>query len=121
MNPLEQGLNIEPAFPQSFPARGTAAAPSQVAATAGDGIPTLLCRQGGGGYLGHQRHDLHQVGRQDLFPVDAAPALNCRVYRTPGGRVSPLPDAADLAARLREALARPWDLPGWVDPRKEIS
>jgi peroxiredoxin len=62
-----------------------------------------------------------QVGRQDLFPIDAAPALNCRVYRTSGGRVSPLPDAADLAARLREALARPWDLPGWVDPRKETS
>ena len=62
-----------------------------------------------------------QVGRRDLFPADAAPALTCRVYRPPGGRVSPLPDAADLAARLREALARPWDLPGWVDPRKETS
>jgi len=62
-----------------------------------------------------------QVGRRDLFPVDATPALNCRVYRTPDGRVSPLPDGADLAARLREALARPWDLPGWVDPRKEKS
>jgi peroxiredoxin len=60
-----------------------------------------------------------QVGRRDLFPVAAAPALNCRVYQTPDGRFSPLPDAADLAARLREALARPWDLPGWVDPRKE--
>jgi peroxiredoxin len=60
-----------------------------------------------------------QVGRRDLFPVEAAPALNCRVYRTADGRFSPLPDAADLAARLREALARPWDLPGWVDPRKE--
>jgi hypothetical protein len=62
-----------------------------------------------------------QVGRRDLFPHDAAPALNCRVYRTPDGRLSPLPDAADLAARLREALARPWDLPGWADPRKETS
>jgi peroxiredoxin len=60
-----------------------------------------------------------QVGRRDLFPVATAPALNCRVYRTPDGRVSPLPDRAELAARLREALARPWDLPGWVDPRKE--
>jgi peroxiredoxin len=60
-----------------------------------------------------------QVGRRDLFPIDAAPALTCRVYRTPDGRVSPLPDAIDLAARLREALARPWDLPGWADARKE--
>lgn len=60
-----------------------------------------------------------QVGRRDLFPVDAAPALNCRVYHGPGVRVSPLPDRAELAARLRDSLARPWDLPGWVDPRKE--
>ena len=60
-----------------------------------------------------------QVGRRDLFPVAAAPALNCRIYRTADGRVSPLPDPGELAARLRAALARPWDLPGWVDPRKE--
>jgi peroxiredoxin len=60
-----------------------------------------------------------QVGRRDLFPVDAAPGLNCRIYHTPDGRVSPLPTRAQLAARLREALARPWDLPVWADPRKE--
>jgi len=62
-----------------------------------------------------------QVGRRDLFPADAVPALNCRVYRTADGRGSPLPDRGELASRLREALARPWDLPGWVDPRKETS
>lgn len=66
MNPFEQGLDIEPAFPQGFPARGTAAAPSQVASTAGNGVPTLWCGQCGGGYLGQYCHDLHQVGRQDL-------------------------------------------------------
>lgn len=58
------------------------------------------------------------VGRRDLFPSDTAPALTCRVYARADGRVSPLPDAAELADRLRDALARPWDLPGWVDPRK---
>ncbi len=62
-----------------------------------------------------------QVGRRDLFPVDAAPALTCRIYRSPDGRVSPLPDPAEFTARLREALARPWDLPGWVDPRKHAT
>lgn len=60
-----------------------------------------------------------QVGRRDLFPADAAPALSCRVYQGPDGLISPLPDRAALAARLRDVLARPWDLPGWVDPRKE--
>lgn len=62
-----------------------------------------------------------QVGRRDLFPGGTAPGLNCRIYHGPGGRISPLPDRADLAGRLREALARPWDLPGWVSFRKETS
>ena len=59
-----------------------------------------------------------QVGGRDLFPIDAAPALGCRVYDT-GGRLGPLPAAADLETRLREVLARPWDLPGWTDFRKQ--
>jgi peroxiredoxin len=67
--------------------------------------------------LGFAGSPTFQVGRRDLFPVDAAPALTCRIYPRSDGRTSPLPDAPDLAARLREALARPWDLPGWVDPR----
>jgi peroxiredoxin len=58
------------------------------------------------------------VGGQDLFPSDAGPALTCRVYQLADGRISPLPEGEALAARLREALARPWDLPGWVDFRK---
>jgi peroxiredoxin len=61
------------------------------------------------------------VGRHDLFPTDASPALNCRIYHRADGRSAPLPDATDLADRLRAALARPWDLPGWVDPRKPAS
>ncbi|WP_328475302.1 thioredoxin family protein [Actinoplanes sp. NBC_00393] len=59
------------------------------------------------------------VGGADLYADDSPPALGCRVYTRPDGRFSPLPDRDDLAARLREALARPWDLPHWVDHRKE--
>jgi hypothetical protein len=67
--------------------------------------------------LGFVGSPTFSVGRRDLFPTDAPAALTCRVYERPDGRVAPLPDADDLAARLRQALARPWDLPGWVDPR----
>jgi peroxiredoxin len=59
-----------------------------------------------------------QVGGFDLFPADSAPALGCRVYRRADGRVSPLPSADQLRERLRDALARPWDLPGWIDFRR---
>jgi hypothetical protein len=58
-----------------------------------------------------------QVGGRDLFPSEADPALGCRIYARPGGRFGPLPDSDDLQMRLREALARPWDLPGWTDFR----
>jgi peroxiredoxin len=68
--------------------------------------------------LGFPGSPTFHIGRRDLFPVNAPAALTCRVYTLPDGRISPLPDAGDLAARLREALARPWDLPHWVDPRQ---
>jgi hypothetical protein len=68
--------------------------------------------------LGFPGSPTFQVGRRDLFPTDAPAALTCRVYRRDDGRISPLPDAADLAGRLRTTLARPWDLPHWVDTRK---
>jgi peroxiredoxin len=67
--------------------------------------------------LGFPGSPTFQVGRVDLFPAATPPTLACRVYIRPDGRSSPLPDRDDLAARLREALARPWDLPHWVDPR----
>jgi protein-disulfide isomerase len=57
------------------------------------------------------------VGGRDLFASDAQPALTCRLYSS-DGRIGPLPSQADLADRLRTALARPWDLPGWTDPRR---
>lgn len=71
--------------------------------------------------LGFPGSPTFSVGRRDLFPSEAPSALTCRVYPRPDGRSSALPDTADLAARLRAALARPWDLPGWVDPRKPTS
>ena len=69
--------------------------------------------------LGFPGSPTFQVGGRDLFPVEAPPALTCRVYQRPDGRSSPLPNADDLAAGLREALARPWDLPHWVDFRTQ--
>jgi len=59
-----------------------------------------------------------QVGGADLFPSEAPPALGCRVYRTADGRPAALPEREQLAEAVRSQLARPWDLPGWVDPRR---
>ena len=67
--------------------------------------------------LGFPGSPTFAVGGRDLFPTEAPPALTCRVYARADGRSSPLPDAGDLAARLREVLARPWELPHWVDFR----
>ena len=67
--------------------------------------------------LGFPGSPTFQVGGRDLFPADAPPALTCRVYQRADGRSAPLPDGAALADRLRDVLARPWELPGWVDFR----
>jgi hypothetical protein len=69
--------------------------------------------------LGFPGSPTFSVGGRDLFPSAAPPALTCRVYEREDGRISPLPEPAELAARLRQALARPWELPGWVDFRKQ--
>ena len=71
--------------------------------------------------LGFPGSPTFQVGGRDLFPTDAPPALTCRVYQRSDGRIGPLPDAADLTARLQAVLARPWELPGWVDFRTRAS
>jgi peroxiredoxin len=68
--------------------------------------------------LGFPGSPTFQVGGRDLFPTDAPAALTCRVYTRADGRSGPLPDASDLADRLQGVLARPWELPGWVDFRK---
>jgi peroxiredoxin len=56
-----------------------------------------------------------QVGGRDLFASEAPAALTCRVYERADGRIAPLPDREELSERLKDALARPWDLPGWTD------
>jgi hypothetical protein len=62
------------------------------------------------------------IGGADLFPVEGAtPALTCRTYRRGDGRVSPLPTADDLEARMRAALVRPWELPGWTEFRRDAA
>lgn len=47
----------------------------------------------------------HVDGR-DIFPPasEDTPALTCRIYQTPAGRIAPLPDQADLTDRLRALL-----------------
>jgi len=63
-----------------------------------------------------------QAGGADLFvDPEAIPSLACRVYTLDDGRVSPLPSQAQLEDRLRDALVRPWELPGWVDFRKQTA
>jgi hypothetical protein len=47
--------------------------------------------------------------------------MGCRIYSLEDGRVSPLPSPAQLEARLRDALVRPWELPGWVDFRQQTA
>src|SRR5919202_6406475 len=44
-------------------------------------------------------------GRDVVEPGDGEPlTLTCRVYRTPDGRFSPLPDPDDVRAALRAAV-----------------
>jgi hypothetical protein len=71
--------------------------------------------------LGFPGSPTFRVGGRDLFPTDAPAVLTCRVYPRADGRSGPLPDAADLTPRLQSVLARPWELPGWVDFRKRAS
>lgn len=60
------------------------------------------------------------IGGADLFAdPDAPTALTCRTYRLDDGRFSPLPSIEELEKRMRVALVRPWELPGWVDFRKQ--
>src|SRR6266699_1158536 len=42
MDAFEQGLDVEPSAPQRFPARWPVPFASQIAAKAGNGVPTLL-------------------------------------------------------------------------------
>ena len=44
-------------------------------------------------------------GRDVVDPGDDRAALTCRVYRLGDGRISPLPDRADVCAALDQAMA----------------
>ena len=67
--------------------------------------------------LGFPGSPTFHVGGRDLFPTEAPAGLTCRIYQRADGRSGPLPDGDALAERLRDVLARPWELPGWVDFR----
>jgi hypothetical protein len=67
--------------------------------------------------LGFPGSPTFSVGGRDLFPSESPAGLTCRIYQRADGRSGPLPDGDALAERLRDVLARPWELPGWVDFR----
>ena len=67
MNAFQQGLDVEPAQPQGFPARWPVPFAPQIAPLAGNGVPTLLGGQLGGRYMGQMGYHLHQVGWQHLL------------------------------------------------------
>jgi hypothetical protein len=62
-----------------------------------------------------------RIGGRDLYPTDAQHALTCRIYDNAAGGKGPLPETAALALRVRAATMRPWELPGWIDPRSSSS
>src|SRR5260221_8854649 len=66
MDPFEQSLQVEPAFPQGFPAGWAVPFASQIAAIARNRVPTLLGGQLGGWHLSQGGYDLHEVRRQHL-------------------------------------------------------
>src|SRR3954447_5404866 len=46
-----------------------------------------------------------RIDGRDVQPTDGEPAgLTCRIYRLRDGRISPLPDRADLHDRLAQAI-----------------
>jgi hypothetical protein len=53
-----------------------------------------------------------RVGGRDVQdPGEEPPALTCRIFRRRDGRVSPVPDPADLRDALRAAHGRPTEEP----------
>ena len=69
--------------------------------------------------LGFPGSPTFQVGRRDLFPADGARSASPAASTSaPTGAAPRCPTPPTLADRLRSALARPWDLPHWVDHRK---
>ena len=66
MNAFEQGLDMQPSSPQGFPAWRTIAFAAQIAAIAGNGMPTLLDGHRRSRALLQMRHHLDDLKWQDL-------------------------------------------------------
>ena len=47
-----------------------------------------------------------RVGGRDVQPTEEPSGLTCRIYRLRDGRISPLPDRADLRDALNAAASR---------------
>lgn len=65
------------------------------------------------GFTGSPSFHVH--GR-DIFPQSVAPAVACRLYRTPEAERG-LPAASELAAALGSALGPAVELPARMDPQ----
>src|SRR5260370_29693276 len=109
MDAVEQSLNVEPPFPQGFPARWPVPFASQVAAIAGNSVPTALGGQLGSWHLGQGGDDLHEVSRQDLARqlLGTLPSSRAQLqqpYRCGGQQTQ---QAAQALVALQLALLHP--------------
>ena len=66
MDAFQQGLDVQPAFPEGFPSRLSIALAPQIASGLSNAMPASSRRQVLGSYLAQMRDDLDHLGGQDL-------------------------------------------------------
>src|SRR6266550_4828670 len=109
VNAFNQSLNIEPAFPQGFPARRSIASPSLIASIASDLVPGLLGRQLGHRHMGQRGNYLHHVRRQDQRggSLRLLPSRGSQLQKSHGSRSQESEQAAQAFIVLQMPLLHP--------------